>query len=54
MPKLAAASNQAIWRAGIDHGAFTRVDATRMFCHKRSEPLMSVPFGTGWAETRFA
>jgi hypothetical protein len=25
-----------------------------MFRHKRSEPLMSVPFETGWAKTRFA
>jgi len=24
-----------------------------MFRHKRSEPLMSVPFETGWATTRF-
>jgi len=25
-----------------------------MFRHKRSEPLMSVPFETGWASARFA
>jgi len=25
-----------------------------MFRHKRSEPLMSVPFETGWGKTRFA
>ena len=31
----------------------TRVDGVWMFRHKRSEPLMSVPFETGWAKTRF-
>jgi predicted acylesterase/phospholipase RssA len=30
-----------------------RVDGTWMF-RQRSEPLMSVPFETGWAKTRFA
>jgi ketosteroid isomerase-like protein len=55
MPCTLAAGNQAVWRAGIDHGeTYARVDGTWMFSHKRSEPLMSVPFETGWAKTRFA
>ena len=49
-----AAGNQAMWRAGIDHETYARVDGAWMFRLKRSEPLMSVPFGTGWARTRFA
>ena len=54
MPCTVVAGNQALWRAGIDHETYARVDGTWMFCHKRSEPLMSVPFETGWAKTRFA
>ena len=41
-----------MWRAGIDHETYARVDGVWMFRHKRSEPLMNVPFETGWAETR--
>jgi len=54
MPCTEVAGNHAVWRAGIDHKTYARVDGTWMFCHKRSEPLMSVPFETGWAKTRFA
>jgi len=54
MPCTLAAGNQAVWRAGIDHETYARVDGTWMFRHKRSEPLMSVPFETGWGKTRFA
>jgi len=54
MPCTVAAGNQAVWRAGIDHETYARVDGTWMFRHKRSEPLMSVPFEAGWAKTRFA
>jgi hypothetical protein len=54
MPCTAAAGNQAMWRAGIDHETYARVDGAWMFRRKRSEPLMSVPFETGWAKTRFA
>ena len=53
MPCTVVAGNQAVWRAGIDHETYARVDGTWMFRHKRSEPLMSVPFETGWAKTRF-
>ena len=53
MPCTVAAGNQAMWRAGIDHETYARVDGAWMFRHKRSEPLMSVPFETGWATTRF-
>jgi ketosteroid isomerase-like protein len=54
MPCTMTAGNQALWRAGIDHETYARVDGSWMFRHKRSEPLMSVPFETGWARTRFA
>jgi uncharacterized protein (TIGR02246 family) len=54
MPCTLAAGNRAMWRAGIDNEAYARVGGVWMFCRKRSEPLMSVPFETSWAETRFA
>ena len=54
MPCTVAAGNQAMWRAGIDHETYARVDGAWMFRHKRSEPLMNVLFETGWARTRFA
>src|ERR1700676_5310267 len=54
MPCTVAAGNQAMWRAGIDHETYARVDGAWMFRHKRSEPLISVPFETGWARTRVA
>ena len=53
MPCTVAAGNQAMWRASIDHESYARVDGTWMFRHKRGEPLMNVPFETGWAQTRF-
>src|ERR1700680_5084827 len=53
MPCTVTAGNQAMWRASIDHETYVRVNGVWMFCHKRSEPLMNVPFETGWAETRF-
>src|SRR5712664_1013137 len=54
MPCTVAAGNEAMWRAGIDHETYARVDGAWMFRHKRSEPLMNVLFETGWARTRFA
>ena len=54
MPCTVAAGNRAMWRASIDHETYARVDGIWMFCHKRSEPLMSVSFETGRAKTRFA
>jgi len=42
-----------MWRASIDHETYVRVDGVWMFRHKRSEPLMNVPFETGWAKARF-
>jgi hypothetical protein len=54
MPCTVAAGNQAMGRASIDHETYARVAGVWMFRHKRSEPLMSVPFETGWAKTRFA
>jgi ketosteroid isomerase-like protein len=54
MPCTVAAANQAMWRAGIDHEIYARVARSWMLRHKRSEPLMSAPFETGWPKTRFA
>jgi hypothetical protein len=51
--KPVATGNRAMWRASIDHETYARVDGTWMFHHKRGEPLMNVPFETGWAEARF-
>lgn len=53
MPCTLAAGNRAMWRASIDHETYARISGTWMFRHKRSEPLMNVPFETGWAQTRF-
>jgi len=53
MPCTVAADNRAMWRASIDHETYARVNGTWMFTNKRSEPLMNVPFETGWAESRF-
>jgi uncharacterized protein (TIGR02246 family) len=52
MPCTVADGNRAMWRASIDHETYARVDGTWMFRHKQSEPLMNVPFETGWAKTR--
>jgi len=54
MPCTVAAGNRAMWRASIDHETYARVDGAWMFATKRSEPLMNVPFETGWAPARFA
>ena len=54
MPCTLAAGTHAMWRASIDHETYARIDETWMFRHKRSEPLMNVPFETGWGKTRFA
>jgi len=54
MPCTVAEGNRAMWRAGIDHERYVRVNGAWMFCHKRSEPLMNAPFEAGWAKTRFA
>ena len=53
MPCTLAAGNRAMWRASIDHETYARVQGVWMFSGKRSEPLMNVPFETGWAEARF-
>jgi hypothetical protein len=41
-----------MWRAGIDHETYARVDGAWMFRATRSEPLMNVLFETGWARSR--
>ena len=54
MPCTVAEGNHAMWRASIDHETYARVGGTCMFSSKRSEPLMNVPFETGWAKARFS
>jgi ketosteroid isomerase-like protein len=53
MPCTVADGNRAMWRASIDHETYARVNGIWMFASKRSEPLMNVPFETGWAGSRF-
>jgi hypothetical protein len=53
MPCMVADGNRAMWRASIDHESYARIDGAWMFRNKRSEPLMNVPFETGWANARF-
>jgi uncharacterized protein (TIGR02246 family) len=53
MPCTLAEGNRAMWRAGIDHERYRRVDGVWLFAEKRSEPLMNVPFEDGWARRRF-
>jgi ketosteroid isomerase-like protein len=54
MPCTVAEGNRAMWRAGIDHERYARVNGVWMFSHKRSEPLMNTSFESGWAAARFA
>lgn len=53
MPCTVADGNKAMWRAGIDHERYARVNGVWMFSHKRSEPLMNTSFEAGWAQARF-
>ncbi len=53
MPCTLAEGNRAMWRAGIDHERYRRVEGMWLFSEKRSQPLMNVPFKDGWAGHRF-
>ena len=53
MPCTVADGNRPMWRAGIDHETYVRVDGRWMFSHKRSEPLLNVNYDAGWASGRF-
>lgn len=53
MPCTLAEGNVPLWRAGIDHEQYVRVDGRWMFSHKRSEPLLNVRYDGGWAGGRF-
>jgi ketosteroid isomerase-like protein len=53
MPCTVADGNRAMWRAGIDHERYMRMNGVWKFSHKRSEPLMNASFGEGWEPTRF-
>jgi ketosteroid isomerase-like protein len=52
MPCTVADGNRAMWRAGIDHEQYRRVNGQWMFSHKRSQPLMQASFEEGWAKTQ--
>jgi hypothetical protein len=39
MPCTVADENRAMWRAGVDHERYRRVEGTWLFSEKRSQPL---------------
>ena len=53
MPCTLAEGNQPLWRAGVDHEQYRRVNGVWRFSHKRSQPLMNASFHDGWAKARF-
>ena len=53
MPCTLGEGNRAMWRAGIDHEEYVRVEGEWKFKHKSSAPLFHTPFEEGWAKTRF-
>jgi hypothetical protein len=54
MPRTVAFGDRARWRASIGDETYAGVDGTWMLRHKRSEPLITAPGETGWAQTSFA
>lgn len=54
MPCTLGASNQAMWRAGIDKEQYVRVGEVWRFKHKASVSLFNTRFEEGWARSRFA
>jgi len=54
MPCTLGASNEAMWRAGIDTEEYVRIGDDWLFNYKRSTPLFHTPFDKGWSELRFA
>ena len=54
MPCTLGNGNRAIWRAGIDHEEYIRVNGEWKFKSKSSARVFSSPFEDGWARTRFA
>ena len=53
MPCPLGEGNRAMWRAGIDHEEYVRVEGEWKFTRKSSAPLFHTPFEDGWAKTRF-
>ena len=53
MPCTLGEGNRAMWRAGIDHEEYVRVEGEWKFTRKSSAPLFHTPFEDGWAKTRF-
>jgi hypothetical protein len=53
MPCTLGEGNRAMWRAGIDHEEYVRVEGEWKFTRKTSAPLFHTPFEEGWAKTRF-
>ncbi len=53
MPCTLRMGDQAMWRAGIDHEEYVRVDGSWKLRAKRSQPVMNARFEEGWGKTRF-
>ena len=53
MPCTLGEGNRAMWRAGVDHEEYVRVEGEWKFTRKSSAPLFHTPFEEGWAKTRF-
>lgn len=53
MPCTLGVDNRAMWRAGIDHETYIRVDGEWKFSSKESAPLFHTPYEEGWAKIRF-
>ncbi len=54
MPCTVADSNQALWRASIDHEEYVRVDGKWMFKKKVAAPVLRSPFEQSWAQSQDA
>ncbi len=48
MPCTLAENGAQMWRGGIDHEQYRRVNGVWMFSHKRSQALMRGTFKDGW------
>lgn len=53
MPCTLGEGNRAMWRAGVDHEEYVRVEGEWKFTRTSSAPLFHTPFEEGWAKTRF-
>jgi len=54
MPCTVSDGNRAMWRAGIDHEEYVRVNDEWKFKSKTSSQVFNTSFEEGWAKVRFA